>query len=73
MALKVVKASDVIVGNQIPEEDGFLFDVIDVEDVSASEVEITLASSFSSNPAHWECNGGTTVRYPKDDPIYISA
>lgn len=67
----IVKACEVSIGDQIPEEDGFLFDVIDVEEISETEVELTLASDFSSIPKHWACNGGVTQKFSKQDQLYV--
>lgn len=71
MPKTIVKACNVSIGDQIPEQDGFLFDVIDVEEVSENEVELTFASDFSSFPRHWKCNGGVIQRFSKHDPLYV--
>lgn len=56
---------------RIPEEDGILFDVIDVDELSETEVELTLASDFSSMPKHWECNGGVRQKFSKQVQLYV--
>lgn len=71
MPKTIVKACEVSIGDHIPEEDGFLFNVIDVDEVSETEVELTLASDFSSLTKHWECNGGVRQKFSKRDQLYV--
>lgn len=73
MSIKTIKVSEVAVGDQIPEEDGFLFEVIEIDELSDQEIELTLASDFSSIPKHWKCNGGVPVKFPKDSHISVAS
>lgn len=71
MPVKNVKMSEVSVGDQVPEEDGFLFDVIEVNEVAGGEIELMLASDFSTNKNHWECNGGVALKQAEGSLIVI--
>lgn len=72
MSVKTIKVSEVAVGDQIPDEDGFLFEVIEIDEQSEREIELTLASDFSSIPKHWKCNGGVPATFAKDSCINIA-
>lgn len=67
----IVKAAkDVQVGDQIPENDGFLFNVIDVE-IGLNNVCITMASEFSSIARHHTKNGGVKQNFKKEELLYV--
>jgi len=49
----IVKASDIKVGTQLAESDGFLFDVVEIVKETEKTITVRLCSDFSSFPAHW--------------------
>jgi|GEM_PF-2037466 len=72
MSLQIVTADAIQVGDQMPEADGFLFDVIKVEpSQSGKTIAITLASDFSSHHSHWAVNGGVTQNYRAKTRLYV--
>lgn len=64
--LRVVAASELQVGDQVPEQDGFLMNVAAVE-ISGSKVNITFKSDFSS---HRALQQGVTQTYMCDELLY---
>ena len=49
----IIKASDIKVGTQLAEPDGFLFDVVEIVKETDKTITVRLCSDFSSIPAHW--------------------
>lgn len=49
----IIKASDIKIGTQLAESDGFLFDVVEIVKETEKTVTVRLCSDFSSFPAHW--------------------
>lgn len=70
--MKVIKASELKVGMQLPEADGFLFDVVEVVKETPKTITVKLASDFSSFRSHWACNGGVLKTFRKETKIYCA-
>lgn len=73
MELKIVTAGEIKVGDKLPEADGFLFEVIEVNRKTEKTVEIFLASDHSSFRSHHKCNGGVKQTYRSTTQLYIAA
>lgn len=67
MPLTIVAAGDLEIGDQLPEEDGFMFNVTDVDKSQEGLVKVTLVSEFSSMPSHQR---GVEVEYKPDEAVY---
>lgn len=67
MSLTIVAAGDLKIGDQLPEEDGFLFDVTAVDKSEEGTVKVTLVSEFSSMPAHQR---GVQIEYETNEAVY---
>lgn len=70
--MEIIKASELKVGMQLPEPDGFLFDVIKIEKETDKTITIRLASDYSSYKSHWTTNGGLPKTFRKSTKIYIA-
>lgn len=71
----IIKASDLKVGSQVAEADGFLFDVVEVVKQTPKTITVRLCSDFSSIPAHWTTKkdgspGGVLKTFRKSTKIY---
>ena len=51
--MAIIKASEIRVGTQLAEADGFLFDVVEIVKETAKTVTVRLCSDFSSIKNHW--------------------
>lgn len=49
----IIKASDIKVGTQIAESDGFLFTVTEIVRETQKTITVRLCSDFSSIKSHW--------------------
>lgn len=49
----IITASEIKVGSQLAEADGFLFDVVEIIKETPKTITVRLCSDFSSIPAHW--------------------
>lgn len=67
MALTIVAASEIEIGDQLPERDGFMFDVQAVDKSQEGVVKLTLVSEFSSIPSH---QSGIEVVYKTNEAVY---
>lgn len=70
--MKIIKAGEIKKGMQLPEADGFLFDVIEVVKETPKTITIRLASDYSSYRNHWSCNGGVLKTFRKETKIYCA-
>jgi DNA-directed RNA polymerase alpha subunit len=66
----VINASELKVGQQVPEADGFLFDIIEIVKETEKTITVRLASDFSSIKSHWSINGGVLKTFRKSTKIY---
>lgn len=66
----LVKASDLKVGSQLSEADGYLFNVIEVVKETSKTITVRLASDFSMMRNHWACNGGVLKTFRKSSLLY---
>lgn len=66
----IVKASDLKVGSQLAEVDGYLFDVVEVVKETSKTITVRLASDFSMMKNHWACNGGVLKTFRKSSLLY---
>lgn len=66
----IIKAADLRIGSQIAEADGFLFDVIGIENETPKTITVRIASDFSSIPAHRKRNGGIIKTFKKSTFLY---
>lgn len=49
----LIQAGEVVVGTQIAEDDGFLFEVAEIIKKTSETITLRLCSDFSSMEAHW--------------------
>lgn len=70
--LKIINAGQLSVGMQLPEADGFLFELIKIEKETEKTITVRLASDFSSIKTHWKTNGGVPKTFKKSTKIYIA-
>lgn len=70
--VKIINAGELQKGMQVPEADGFLFDVIEVVKETSETITVRLASDFSSFKSHWTTNGGVLKTFRKASKIYCS-
>ena len=66
----LVKASDLKVGSQLAEADGYLFDVVEIVKETSKTITVRLASDFSMMKNHWACNGGVLKTFRKSSLLY---
>lgn len=71
----IIKASDIKVGTQLAEADGFLFDVAEIVKETEKSITVRLCSDFSSIPAHWTTKkdgtpGGVIKTFRKSTKLY---
>ena len=69
----LVKASDLKVGSQLAEADGYLFDVVEIVKETSKTITVRLASDFSMIKNHWACNGGVLKTFRKSSLLYGGA
>lgn len=51
---QIVKAEELTVGMQLPEADGFLFEIVEIVRQTPKTITVRLCSDFSSFPSHWK-------------------
>lgn len=71
----IIKASDIKVGTQLAEADGFLFDVVEIVTETEKSITVRLCSDFSSIPSHWTTKkdgtpGGVIKTFRKSTKLY---
>lgn len=70
MMIVTINAGELKVGMEIPEADGFLFEVIKIEKETEKSITVRLASDFSSHKTHWKSNGGIAKTFRKTTKLY---
>ena len=73
--MKTILASKLQVGDQLPEEDGFLFIVAEIVKETGETITVRLTSDFSSYQNHWTIKkdgtpGGIIKTFSKDTELY---
>ena len=73
--MKTISASKLQVGDQLPEEDGFLFTVAEIVKETGETITFRLTSDFSSHQNHWTIKkdgtpGGIIKTFSKDTELY---
>lgn len=71
----IIKAGELKVGSQVAEEDGFLFDVVEIVKETEKTITVRLCSDFSSIKNHWTVKpdgtpGGVLKTFRKSTKIY---
>lgn len=71
----IIKAGELKVGSQVAEEDGVLFDVVEIVKETEKSITVRLCSDFSSFKNHWTVKpdgtpGGVLKTFRKSTKIY---
>lgn len=71
----IIKASDIKIGTQIAESDGFLFTVAEIVKETQKTITVRLCSDFSSIKSHWTIKpdgtpGGIVKTFRKTTRLY---
>lgn len=71
----IIKASEIRVGTQLAEADGFLFDVAEIVKETPKTITVRLCSDFSSFKSHWSTKpdgtpGGVIKTFRKSSSLY---
>lgn len=71
----IIKASDIKVGTQLAESDGFLFDVVEIVKETPKSITVRLCSDFSSFDSHHTIKrngepGGVLKTFRKSTSLY---
>ena len=71
----IIKASEIKVGTQLAEADGFLFDVVEIVKETPKTITVRLCSNFSSIPEHHTIKrdgtpGGVLKTFRKSSKLY---
>ena len=73
--MAIIKASEIKVGSQLAESDGFLFDVVEIVKETPKTITVRLCSDFSSFKNHWTIKpdgtpGGIVKTFRKSSKLY---
>lgn len=73
----IIKASEIRVGTQLAEADGFLFDVAEIVKETPKTITVRLCSDFCSVKGHWTIKpdgtpGGVIKTYRKSSSLYAA-
>lgn len=71
----IIKASEIKVGTQLAESDGFLFEVAEIIKETPKTITVRLCSDFSSYESHWKVKrdgskGGIVKTFRKTSKLY---
>lgn len=71
----IINASELKVGSQVAEADGFLFDVVEIVKETEKSITVRLCSDFSSIKNHWTTKpdgtpGGVIKTFRKSTKIF---
>lgn len=71
----VIKASEIKIGTQLAEADGFLWEVAEIVKETPKTITVRLCSDFSSFAAHWTSKqdgtqGGVLKTFRKSTRLY---
>lgn len=75
MVIMIIKASDIKVGTQLAEADGFLFDVVEIVKETPKSVTVRICSDFSAIDSHHTIKpngepGGVIKTFRKTTKLY---
>lgn len=73
--MNIIKASEIKVGTQLAEADGFLFDVVEIVKETQKTITVRLCSDFSCIKNHWTVKpdgtkGGVLKTFRKSTRLY---
>jgi hypothetical protein len=73
----IIKASEITVGTQLAESDGFLWDVTEIIKETKSSITVRLCSDFSNFKNHWSIKpdgtkGGVIKTFRKTSKLYVA-
>ena len=71
----IIKASEIKVGTQLAEADGFLFDVVEIVKETEKSITVRLCSDYSGFKNHWTIKpdgtpGGVIKTFRKSTRLY---
>jgi hypothetical protein len=71
----IILASEIKIGTQLAESDGFLFDVVEIVKETPKTITVRLCSDFSSIKNHWTIKpdgtkGGVIKTFRKTSKLY---
>lgn len=75
VTVMIIKASEIKVGTQLAEADGFLFDVVEIVKETEKSITVRLCSNYSSFKSHWTIKpdgtpGGVIKTFRKSTRLY---
>ena len=65
----LIRAEEIVVGCQLAEADGFLFEVTEIVAESTTKIGVRLNSDFSSIKSHWIGGPGMVCTFEKSDLV----
>lgn len=65
----LLRAEEIVVGCQLAEADGFLFEVTEIVTESTTKITVRLNSDFSSIKPHWIGGPGILCTFRKSDLV----
>lgn len=73
--MSIITASEIKVGSQLAEADGYLFDVAEIVKETPKTITVRLCSDFSSFESHWTIKrdgtpGGVIKTFRKTSRLY---
>lgn len=66
----IIKASEIKLGTQLAESDGYLFEVTEIIKETDKSITIRLCSDNSYIKKHWKENGGVVKTFRKASNLY---
>ncbi|MED5094505.1 hypothetical protein [Bacillus safensis] len=75
--IKIIKAEEIKVGNQLAGNDDFLWDVEEIIEETSDTITVRLCSDFSSFSSHWKTRkdgskGGLIKSFSKTTELYAN-
>ena len=75
--MQIISASEIKVGSQLAEADGFLWDVAEIVKETPKTITVRICSDFSSFQAHWTVKmdgtpGGILKTFRKASRLYVA-
>lgn len=65
-----LKASEIKIGTQLAESDGFLWDVVNIIKETPKTITVRLCSDFSSFKSNWTTGKGVIKTFRKSSTLY---
>lgn len=66
----LIIAQNLKIGDQLADQDGFLFDVTEIIKETEDTITVKLNSDFSSFKDHWTTGNGITKTFHKNSYLY---